>query len=337
MENKKYFAYLKFKASKTNFSYENYFRNYIFKISCDKIEIITVFTSDNKHEVLRNFSDSLAELEKHDGLGHLLDIICVSTEIITSHQPDGDGYIFHSNKELLKEFYRRQNSFDTIYGKIRSQKRYNTGYIGNDWPVVIKDNETTTFTPEKLSLGKQTLDYLLQYSKYTEAHITLLNYWRKGYVLNELWFWDESYLNYYKIIEYFLNKYRSKTKLITRLLNAISNRKSNTSLNDAKSLLNKLHLNSTNENAELILILQMIRNKLDIAHNRIKRKNGNNALTYRESFYSFSYYMDYWNYWDNAEELSRLLLLRSLEYYDVGLYPDGGLLKLKLKQDIDLK
>lgn len=327
----KYFTYLKFKASKTNFNYEGKFSNYLFKISSGRIEIIATFTSDETLEVLHNFDDSHKELEKHDGLGHLLDIICISTEIITSHEPDGDGYVFNSNKELLKDFHQNKLTFDTMLSKIRSQKRYTTGSFGSDWPIVVKDNETVTFKPEQLSLNKLILEHLLQYKKYTEAHITLLNYWRKGYVLNELWFWDESFLSYYKIIEYFLNKYRTKTSLVARIMNAMRNTKNKAGIDDAKLLLSKLQLNPATENAELILSLQTIRNQYDIAHNRIKRKNGDNATTHRESFYNFSYYMDFWGYWDNAEELSRLLLLRSLEMYNIGLYPDGGLLKLKIK------
>ena len=321
-----YFIYLHFKISKSNFVFSGKFRNYFFKILGDKLEIITVFKSKNDLDKLANFSDSQDEIAKSEGFGLLLDVIALSTKLLVSNQ--SDGFVYSSTSQLLSDFHNDKKSFDELNNELKKQKGYSCGLLG-EWPIVIQEGASITLTSDSLDFYKYLLNHLISFTKYKNSHISLFNYWRKGLVLDELWFTDESFLNYYKIIDYFLEKHRKNNGLIKKLLALFLKRKLELSEEDVRKTIQTLNLSPDKENIKLIFEFREIRNNGDIAHPSIKKTQGGSAVVKRGNLYSFSNYDNLWWYWDLIEEITRLFLLRHANLLDVKLVPDGGLLSLR--------
>ena len=322
----KYFIYLCFKISKSNFTYTGWFNSYLFRISTDKLEIITVFKSIVGIDDLKNFTDSQDEIERSKGLGFLLDIIALGTELITSYK--SEGFVFNSTDELQKKFFKKQDSFEEFYKALQKQRRYNCGEMG-EWPIIIREGTQTTFTEEILQFKKFLLDHLIAYKNFNNKLISLLNYWRKGIVFDELWFWDESYLNYYKVLDFYIEKFRQKLGFFKKLYFLIINRKLKLTENEVRLMLTTMGFRPNKDNIRLVFELREIRINWDIAHPSLKKTQGKNAVTQRESSYNLSYYFQLIQYWDYIKEISRMLLLRDTDLKNVNLFSDGGSFVLK--------
>lgn len=193
----------------------------------------------------------------------------------------------------------------------------NFGHIGEEKPKRIDESLTVTLVEERLKVMDFMLACFKQKISFTDVEMKLMNYWRRGVDLDNLTFWDESFLAFYKILEYFEKKANIKAKAIptqykTRTMKSAYRIAQGTGLT-------KL----TRRQLELLGNFIYLRNHWDIAHTKTS-----SLPKERESALYYTYHLGMWNYQSHACQLTRLMILKQLGFNNFQLKNDGGLYKL---------
>jgi len=309
MRPQTYFFYHSMSLTQSDFTYTGKSPYALFKILNNKLECISIFKSNRNVNVLANFTDAMETIQDTRGLGALLDVITFCAELVASCEIQ--GLIYESTPNLLKLYHAVD--FDNFKTELLKGRAYPCSTQGN-WPVVINNDERMTFGSEKHELSEYLLNELTKNKKISHVELSLLNYWKRGFVLGELWFWEECYLNFYKIIEYFLGKNDATKEDVEKLFKKVGIKADTTGVN---------------ETTKLLLELSGIRNNWDIAHVSIKKTQGPRKIVTRNETYSLSYHENLWGYRVSLMEFSRYVLCKHLGIRDLSLVEDGGLPALK--------
>lgn len=148
-----------------------------------------------------------------------------------------------------------------------------------------------------------------------------MNYWRRGFDLGNLTYEDESFLAFYKILEYFESKYEPS---MTQQAEIIRQEKSKTKRKAMRiAVASGVKKPLEKRKIELLMDCIHIRNTFDIAHMRIKPLPES-----REGALYFTYIEGVWDTHDHIKELSRLFILRLIGIKELELHVDGGLYRL---------
>ena len=223
---------------------------------------------------------------------------------------------------LVFEINKPSNKVDKIVD-VLSLKRgakllINAGEIGEEKPKRIDDGLTITLSKDQLNLIDVLLKKFEPKNKYLVSDYKLMNYWRRGVDLDNLTLWDESYLAFYKILEYFEKKSNVKNSVIPTKFNTKS-------LKSAYRIAKGGGLRRiTNKQFEMLSDFVILRNNWDIAHTRI-----NVLPNERESALYFTYYSNMWDYNSHISEITRLMILKHLGINKFQLVVEGGLYTLK--------
>ena len=293
---KYYYIYLSFKTIKSNFCYFGTQSNIRFKISSDRLSIILFYKSLKKMD-----SEELHKLESKifynfSGIGLIMDSITAVTDIIIS--TDYEGLVFKKDSGLIKIYYDTNINFDQFYDRIKSLKleikiSAHTDFYPKIGNTKIKFNEKSIISNHYL------LENLFSSNKLNSIAISLLNYWKKAYILFRLGHREESFLNYYKILEYFLTKNMSDDVI--------------------DGLIDKYSLSDRKIAKRLFESFIEIRNHWDIAHKKIKRLQKDKYATVRDEFFNISPYDQLWEKHGDIKEISRFLIYKYLKIKKIKL------------------
>ena len=313
----KYAFVLKIKTSNCNIQIDD-------KILSDwryswKNNQITALTFGNSR-VVTGGSAPFEELETPSKLGLLVDVLSFCTDLVISTKIDYDLYEVNSRHDIYVT--NKTITFSELLRQILSTKHLHHGSSLDEWPVRIQSNTSNPLNPEKLELGNYLLDSLST-KKFHKTQLKLLNYWRRSFDLNELTYWDESFLACFKILEYFENLYvRGKNKIIDKRIKLVKTKAKKRALRIGSGAnLSKV----SNFWVQLLSDAITARNRFDIAHMRMRPlpKSRDGALY-------FTYYDSIWDLHDDLLELTRFCILKYLGVPNIGLRGDGGLLQLFL-------
>lgn len=270
--------------------------------------------------VNQNLSSSFNELETAGKLGLLVDTLSFCSDLTISIKIN---YLLYGvppiNKINLKN---PQISFSTLLSQVKSRQLLHRGDGSDEWPVRIQTGTSHTFNSEKIKLT----EYLLKSFgkiRFTNTKFKLLNYWRRGFDLNELTYWDESFLACFKILEYFEGCYsKGNNKSIDKRIKLVKTKTKKRALKIGGGA-NLLKVD--NFLVKLLSDSITARNRYDIAHMRIRPLPQS-----RDGALYFTYYDQIWDLHDDLLELTRLFIIKHFKISGVGLKADGGLLKLYL-------
>lgn len=325
MVTNEYLLYIKLKSSKGNFKFQGRFGELLYAISDECVEILCQFKNKESEPFKLGEFD---EIRKTKGIGTFLDILTLSTEILTSC--DYEGRVYEIDNKIKKEFYNSSSAFRKIISKklvCLNSFSYDSSFSA------IKEGQGYDYHPETMELFRYLLKGFEKCKIENPNMLSILNYWRKGLTLDleHLGFGEESYLNFYKIIEYFFgnNSFSSLVEIpFIRIFLYIKKEKiSVRKINDI--LINKFNTKNTRGLPEMILDFIEIRNNRDIAHSKIK-KTGN--VKNRNDWFNITLHEDIWDYNDYLKEVSRFLILRYLKFNNLQLINRGGLCELKYHQ-----
>jgi len=322
-----YILYLKFKSTIGDFEYQGRFQKILYYISKENVEILYQFSKEESNPgEIKEFE----EIQKIKGIGTFLDILALSTEIITSC--DFEGYTYKISKEVKKEFYGSGTEFKTMLSKLPQ----NLNHLSYDsFPNIIDENTRHTYNPETMELFRYLLQCFEKQKFENSKILSILNYWRKGLILDmeHLGFDEEGYLNFYKIIEYFIEKNSYGFLKWTFLLRKIPFLKNYFFVRDKEiSRLNrifvkKLKINHNKGLAEIVLEFIEIRNNWDVAHLKIKKISN---IEERNCFFNITIHENIWQYNSFIKEISRFFILRYLGFENIQLKSSGGLYNLEV-------
>ena len=197
---------------------------------------------------------------------------------------------------------------------------------------LIDESITITFSKEELGIIKMLVKNF-QKVKITNSDLKLMNYWRKGVELDRLTFTDESYLAFYKIIEYFISKSSLSNSFCGKIIKQISSvlpltliqkNIDTNALQGAKRFADGANLTKFNDdNLKLISEFIHMRNNWDVAHMRMKPLPED-----RSSKLYYSHIENAWDYHSHICQITRLVILKNMNFGGLMLKGDGGLLKL---------
>lgn len=318
-----YFLYIKFKSSKGNFNFQGKFQKLFYSISDECVEILCqIGSKENESSRLREFD----EIQKIKGVGTFLDILALSTEILTSC--DYEGRVYRIDDETKQEFYSNSTDFRKLISK-RLVCLNNFSCDSNF--SVIKEGRNCNYSIEAMKLFQYLLEGFEKCEIKNSNMVSVLNYWRKGLTLDleHLGFGEESYLNFYKIIEYFfeINSFSSSVKIpFIKLSLYIKKEK----IGDKKinnTLINKFNIKNNKALTEMIMDFIEIRNNWDVAHQKTKKSK---HVEDRDYWFNITLHEDIWNYNDYIKEISRFIILRYLGFDNLQLVSNGGLYELSL-------
>ena len=307
-----YIFILRIEAEKSNLSIEDKtLGNWRYSWNNNIITAITYGSS----AVRRNLGATFEELETPQKLGLLVDALTFCSDLCISAKINYD--LFELTSGINIEDTSR--TFAATLSEIIKNKKVENGSSTDEWPIRINPGTSNTFSTEKIEIVKFLLDAFSKVN-FVNTKIKLLSYWRRGFDLNELTYWDESFLACFKILEFFEKQYcRGKNKLIDKRIKLVKtgNRKKALKIGGGVNLpvvdnfLVKLLSDAIN-----------VRNNFDIAHMRIRPlpQERNGALY-------FTYYDQIWDLHDDLLELTRFFILKYFGVKGVGLKGDGGLLK----------
>ena len=290
-----YYIFLNFEAINSNINYSGLLNNVRFKINGKYLSTIVYYRTCNP-KAFEDFNDHDQMEEKiiynFSSIGLIMDIITVVTEIIISS--DYDGMIFDHDEKILNNFYNEARSFDDIYNEIKQLRRLtNIGMQSNFFPPT--NNKTVTFSEEKIKNINYLLDNFFKKNKFNNTQISLFNYWKKGLILLDLHYMEESFLSFYKILEFFLSKYKSSE--------AVDN------------LIEEFDIKDKCISKRLISSFVKIRNNYDIAHMKIKRGFPN-----RDEFFNLSFYDNFWEKYYDIKEVVKFLIFKYVNIGKIDFY-----------------
>lgn len=268
----------------------------------------------------RQMGDVFQHLESYDQLGLLVDILMLASDITVS--ADSNYRLYQADENTFKELYNPNIGFDVLIQRVHRLRADHSGSnAGEEWPVRIHKNTTHTIKPEKKELALHIFQQLSATS-IVQTNMKLVNYWRRGYDLENLSYYDEAFLAFYKILEYFGKKPLTEKSAVERV------KKEKVGIR-RKAL--RIAYGGGIENPDKFLIDMIsdfigIRNNFDVAHMRIRPVPEN-----RDGALYFTYYLSAWGEYSDIQELSRFFILKHMGVKDIELYSDGGLLHLRKK------
>jgi len=286
---KHYYIYLSFKAIKSNFNYSGIQNNIRYKISLDQLSIILFYKSLRKIDFKELHELELKTFYKFSGIGLIMDAITTVTNIILS--TDYSGLVFKKESEIINSYYDSSIDFEQFRNQIRFPKletkiSTNTNFYPNIENIEIKFNKKSILSNQHL------LGSIFSSNKLNSIATSLLNYWKKAYILFILGYREESFLNYYKILEYFLKK--------------------NIPDDSIDDLIEKYSLSDKKIAKRLFESFIGIRNHWDIAHKKIKKCQKDTYANVRDEFFNISSYDQLWEKYDDIKEISRFLIFKYL-------------------------
>lgn len=267
-------------------------------------------------------SEPFNSLEKDNllNLGLLIDLLTiganfgVNTDIVISTKPK--ILVFQPTEKI-----NQLKSIDQAKSLIHSAKCICDASCLNDDSSRVCQNTTITLSNDSLTEIKVLLESL-EGVKINKTHMKLLNYWRKGVDLDLAGFPEESYLAFFKIIEYY-------QKRSTISINDIPSQ-----YHESKTMCGAYRFASganltkmTQEQYEMVADFIQIRNNFDIAHSMT------NYLP--ESRYGNLYYSsidDLWDLHSHICQISRWLVLTQLGIKGLSLVENGGLLSMLIDE-----
>ena len=110
---------------------------------------------------------------------------------------------------------------------------------------------------------------------------------------------EESFLNFYKILEFFLAKYKSG--------------------NSVGKLIEEYDIKDYSIAKRLIESFVKIRNNYDIAHTRIKRIK-RDSIENRDEFFNLSFYDNFWEKYYDIKDFVKYLILRYVNIKKLDFY-----------------
>lgn len=281
-----------------------------------KNNILTAYTLTKYSSSLINEPFELLMRTDRLNLGLLIDALtmCVNLEINTSIaiSTEINAKIFKISKKS-----RPKNLYD--FFKLRSTLKLltNVSIIGEEKPKRIDDSLTVNLTNQELSLMNKLLSLIKRKTSYSHIELKLMNYWRRGVDLDNLTYWDESFLAFYKILEYYEKRAKIRKKDIPKKYKTRS-------LQSAYKIafgagLKKL----THQEYKLLSTFVYLRNHWDIAHVKV-----NMLPNEREGAMYYTYHFSMWEYLDFLKEITRFFIFKQLGFKNLQLTKYGGLYKL---------
>lgn len=250
-------------------------------------------------------------------LGLLVDVLAfvtnvgVNTDITISLQID---YLLYEVSGVSST-PQRVSDYEKL---ISAGKRVEHGQGDKEWPVRTDFAITTNLSVEELSLTDYLLEELSKKKKFTNSELKLLNYWRRGVDLENLTYWDESFLAFFKILEYFEKKSNIPNSKIPAKYK--TDREKAAYRMSQGAGVQKIN----NGNLKLLMEFIDIRNNWDIAHTRVKYLPKN-----LDGGFYFTYYDNMWDTHHHLKDIARLFILSTLGIKNMELVVDGGLFKLQ--------
>ncbi|MBP7118655.1 hypothetical protein KBA63_01085 [Candidatus Woesebacteria bacterium] len=237
----------------------------------------------------------------------------VNTSIVISTDPVIDIFI--------GQITNKSNSVDQFSNEIKSLRHQLNASCLNRADEQRIESSKLQMSDEALTIIYTLLFRLTLINIYSKEFKKLVNYWRKGADLNHLQFIDESFLSYYKVIEYISKKAKLHKKNIpAKYLRT-------TSLTTAYKFAAGAKLKKlTQTQYQMLSEFIDIRNNWDIAHTKIRPLPKPVA---RGLYYS--YMGDRWNYHSHICQITRITLLRECGLTGLSLINDGGLYILTCK------
>lgn len=288
--------------------------NWIFSWSGNKLKAFSVWNSDRNIII-----DPFTTIVNTNGLN--LGLLIDALSMIVNLDVNKDIAISTEINALIYELPKAekpQGMVDMLSLKKGARLVLNAGVIGEERPKRIDDSLSVTLGDEQLRLIHVLLKELEQKTIYSVSDYKLLNYWRRGIDLDNLTLWDESFLAFYKILEYFGKRSNLKKS-------EIPSKFSSNSLKNGYRIAKGGGLKRvTNKQYEMLSDFVLIRNNWDIAHTRV-----NMLPKERESALYFTYFSNYWDYYSHISEISRLMILKHLGINKFQLVVEGGLYTLK--------
>ncbi|OGJ10146.1 hypothetical protein A2356_01365 [Candidatus Nomurabacteria bacterium RIFOXYB1_FULL_39_16] len=237
----------------------------------------------------------------------------INTSVVISTEPIIDSFV--------GEVTYKSKSVDIFLVEIRGLKHQSNASClnGND-PIRINDNSSLQLSNEALEEIYSILSRVSAINKYSNTIKKLINYWRKGVDLDHLQFVDESFLSFYKIIEYISKRANLHDKDIPTRFHKTSSIKM-----AYKFAVGAKLKRPTKAQYEMLSDFIDIRNNWDIAHSKIRPLPNNNT-----SNLFYSYMDDAWEYHSHICQITRMTLIRELGVKGLSLVNDGGLYSLTL-------
>lgn len=302
----------------SNLVIEKIINNFRFRIEENILKILTTIPN----EILENSDIDVFEYSA-DKLCYLYDIITFCTDLPISSR--FEYCVFTLNNKI--NIYDLNSNFENLLNELikKSVKRESGSFVnGGDLLKVVDKNQKNNFNKEKLDL----IDNLLDWFRKTKAKRSirkLLNYWRKGFDLEIVTLWNESFLSLYKILEYFEKNF-NKNNVTDNLIKKLNQTNSKAEKKSIKIILAAGFKKIKQSHINLIKNIITIRNNFDIAHVRIYPLSADK----NERLY-YTYYHQYWDIHDHLKEITRLIIIKKLGFRNFYLKNEGGLLSLKSK------
>ena len=268
---------------------------------------------------VKNPSDIFEQTRTTADLVLLIDVLTlitnqdVNTSVVISTDPVIDSF--------TGQITNKSKSVDQFSNEIKNLRHQsNASFLnGNDAQRIEKSSQK--ISDESLNIIYTLLSRLSLINKHSKELKKLINYWRKGVDLDHLQFVDESFLSFYKIVEYISKKANIRDKDIpTKYL-------STSSLKTAYKFAVGAKLKKpTRAQYQMLSEFIDIRNNWDIAHTRIHPlpENDSGGLYY-------SYMGDVRDYHSHICQITRMTLLRECGLTGLSLVNDGGLYTLTCK------
>ena len=185
----------------------------------------------------------------------------------------GTGHTEPVIDSFVGEVTYKSKSVDNFSVEIRGLKHQSNASClnGND-PIRINDNSSLQLSNEALEEIYSILSRVSAINKYSNTIKKLINYWRKGVDLDHLQFVDESFLSFYKIIEYISKRANLHNKDIPTRFHKTSSLKM-----AYKFAVGAKLKRPTKAQYEMLSDFIDIRNNWDIAHSKIRPLPNNNT------------------------------------------------------------
>jgi len=312
---KYYLIEVSLETTKSNVSImEGKILNWIFSWHNNKI---TAFSISNHPFNISEDIFSLIVNTSGLNLGLLIDVLSMIINVEVNKSIAISTVISANIFEVPKPKKHIQKMVDMLNLKKSGKHLLNAGVINEEKPKRIDDSLTVNLGSDELKLIEVLLKKFELKNKYQVSDYKLLNYWRRGVDLDNLTLWDESYLAFFKILEYFENKASVKN-------NTIPSRFISKSQKSAYRIAKGSGLRRVSfSQYKMLSDFVMFRNNWDIAHTRV-----NMLPRERESALYFTYHLEMWDYHSHISEITRLMILKHLDIKKFKLVVEGGLYKL---------
>ena len=200
-----------------------------------------------------------------------------------------------------------------------ANKLCNASTMGEAIPPRMNNAVTLTLPKDSLEVIDHIISFLSLKKNFRKQDLKLMNYWRKGVDLDNVGYTDESFLSFFKIIEYFINKPNIQSATIP------SNFKSSLSMQDAYRFSIGANVKSLSDDQyEMISDFVHLRNNWDIAHVNMKLPET------RERGLYYSHLGNFWSHHSDICQITRFVTLKNLGLKKMVLKPNGGLYELFL-------